>query len=136
MRYGHTVNTNIPEDPAEADFPPEPWPDQVVIRIKTQAPPKNAAAPLPAGDEPCGSLTVPGLPAGWRGPALGQAPPISADASGLVGYHSQYTTGSADQGEEEETPDPNLLRLRGEVQKNEEMFKLLPDNRGNQFTNR
>jgi hypothetical protein len=30
MRYGHTINTNIPEDPDEAEFPDEPWPDDVV----------------------------------------------------------------------------------------------------------
>jgi hypothetical protein len=104
MRYGHSVNTDIPEDLAQAEFPPEPWNDRVVIRIKSQASPKNPLAPLPAD----GSLEppAPGLPTSWTGPALGQAPPISADASGLVGYHSQYSGGAADQGEEEVVPDP------------------------------
>jgi hypothetical protein len=35
MRYGQAVNTAIPEDANEAEFPDEPWPDQVVIRIKS-----------------------------------------------------------------------------------------------------
>jgi hypothetical protein len=56
---------------------------------------------------------------------LGQAPPISADASRLVGYHSQYSSGAADHGEEEDVPDPELLRLRGEAQMNEEVHKIL-----------
>jgi hypothetical protein len=124
MRYGHTVNTSLPEDPAEAEFPPEPWSDRVVIRIKSQASPKDQAAPLPA-DDPSGS-SAPVLPSGWKGPALGQAPPISADASGLVGYHSQYSGGAADQGEEEEVPpDTELLRLRGESQRDEEVHRFI-----------
>jgi hypothetical protein len=89
MRFGHTVDTSIPEDSREAEFPPTPWPDRVIIRVKSQAPPQNPAAPLSAGGGPQAS-SAPGLLSGWRGPALGQAPAISADASGLVGHHSQY----------------------------------------------
>jgi hypothetical protein len=88
MRYGHSVNTDIPEDANEAEFRPEPWPERVVIRIKSQAPPQNPAAPLPAGDGSQDPSLAPGSPSGWKGPALGQAPPISTDASALVGYHS------------------------------------------------
>jgi hypothetical protein len=50
---------------------------------------------------------------------------ISADASGLVGYHSQYGSGAADQGEEEDVPDPELLRLRGISQRDEEVHALI-----------
>jgi hypothetical protein len=112
MRSGHTVNTAIPEDVSEAEFPPEPWLDRVVIRIKSQASPQIPAASLP--DDYLSGSSAPGLPLGWRVPDLGQAPPISTDASGLVGYHSQYSAGSADQmaegGEEEDVPDLELLR--------------------------
>jgi hypothetical protein len=34
MRYGHRLNTSIPPSVAEAEFPSEPWPKGVVIRIK------------------------------------------------------------------------------------------------------
>jgi hypothetical protein len=37
VRYGHAVNSSIPEDPNEAEFPPTPWADRVVIRGKTSA---------------------------------------------------------------------------------------------------
>jgi hypothetical protein len=71
MRFGHAVNTVIPEDPNEAEFPPLPWGDRVVIRVKSQALPNQPLAPLPAGGEPPSSLPAPGLPATWIGPALG-----------------------------------------------------------------
>jgi hypothetical protein len=29
MRYGHSLNSNIPEDPNEAEFPLTPWRDEV-----------------------------------------------------------------------------------------------------------
>jgi hypothetical protein len=56
---------------------------------------------------------------------LGQAPPISTDASALVGYHSLYENRPADHGEEEDKIDQEPLRLRGEAQKNEEVHKIL-----------
>jgi hypothetical protein len=86
MRYGNTVNSSIPADVDQAEFPREPGPDRVTIRIKSQAPPQNPTAPLPAGGDP--SIPGPGLPLGWRGAALGQAQPISEDPSGLVNYSS------------------------------------------------
>jgi hypothetical protein len=49
MRYGHSVNTDIPDDPNEAEFPPTPWPDEVTIRVKSHTVPQVPAAPLPAG---------------------------------------------------------------------------------------
>jgi hypothetical protein len=126
MHYGHSVNSSIPEDPGEAEFPPTPWPERVVIRIKYQALPQNPAAPLPAGGDPQSS-SAPGSPSGWKGPALGQAPAISADASGLVGYHSQYQGATESRGEdpEEEATDPELLRIRGETKRDEEVHMLI-----------
>jgi hypothetical protein len=108
------VNTDIPEDVNEAEFPAEPWPERVAIRIKSQAPPQIPASPLPAGDRSQEPPSAPGLPSGWKGIALGQAQPISADASGLAGYHSQDDGANVPKGIEEEIPpDPELLRLRG-----------------------
>jgi hypothetical protein len=113
MRFGHTVNTNIPEDPDQAEFPPTPWGNNVMIRVKSQSPPVQPVAPLPAGDGSCEPPPAPGLPLAWTGPALRQAPPISAAAVAFAGYHSPNQTIPADPNEPEEPPDPDLLRLRG-----------------------
>jgi hypothetical protein len=58
---------------------------------------------------------------------LGQAPSISADAAGLVGYHSPNEPRPADgQVQEDESPeDEELRRLRGTAQSNEEIHRLL-----------
>jgi hypothetical protein len=32
MRFGHSVNSAIPDDPNEAEFPPEPWNEHMAIR--------------------------------------------------------------------------------------------------------
>jgi hypothetical protein len=122
MRHGHRINTEIPEDPDQAIFPNLPWPERVVIRIKSQAPPQIPAAPLPAGGNPL--PLVSGSPSGWQGVALGQAQPISADASGLVGYNSP------NQGQDgskmgDLPPDPELLRFRGEDKKDEEVHSII-----------
>jgi hypothetical protein len=121
MRLGHSVNSDIPDDVNQAEFPPEPWPERVTIRIKSQAPPQYPVAPLPVGgDSP---LPASSLPLGWRGDPLGQAQPISAGASGLVGYESQ------NQGTEnlqvEEPEDPELLRVRGVAMIDEEVHKQI-----------
>jgi hypothetical protein len=123
MRYGHSVNSDIPEDPNEAEFPPTPWPERVVIRIKSQAPPQIPTALLSVDGSPAPS--APDSPSGWKGSALGQSPPISADAAALVGYHSQYESRPADQGEEEDQPDPEVLKIRGEAMKNEEVHGVI-----------
>jgi hypothetical protein len=60
---------------------------------------------------------------GWRGVALGQAQPISADASGLTDYQSQNQ--GTDGPKEETPPDPELLRVRGEEKKDEEVHMLI-----------
>jgi hypothetical protein len=49
---------------------------------------------------------------------------MSTDAAALVGYHSPYETKPVDK-DEEDVPYPELLRLRGEAQKDEEVFKLI-----------
>jgi hypothetical protein len=83
------------------------------------------SVPIAGWRYPSGSSSAPGLPLTWAGPALGQAPPISADASALTGYHSQYETRAADHGEEDDQADPELLRLRGEAQRNEEVHGIM-----------
>jgi hypothetical protein len=84
MRYGHSVNSAIPEDVNEAEFPPTPWDDEVTIRIKSQRPPRAPPVQQSVGGAPL-PPPVPG-PSKWRGPALGQAAPISTDAAGLADY--------------------------------------------------
>jgi hypothetical protein len=39
MRYGNSVNSNMPPDPTDAEFSPQPWPERVIIRIKSARPP-------------------------------------------------------------------------------------------------
>jgi hypothetical protein len=120
MRRGHEVNTSIPEDSAEAEFPDFPWGDQVTIRIKSHGSPSVAPVPTPAKDSP-----RPFIPPGsWQGPALGQAPSISPDAAALVSYTSPNT------GQDGTTlgdlpPDLDLLRVRGELDKDEEIHRMI-----------
>jgi hypothetical protein len=124
MRYGHAVNMSIPENPGEAEFPVAPWPHRVVIRIKSAAAPQMLLATLPVGGDPCESSSAPGLPSAWKGPALGQASPISADAAALTGYKSQNESLQAD-GQEDEPQDTGVLMLRGESDPDVEVHKLL-----------
>jgi ribonuclease HI len=124
MALGHAIDDSIPEDTNQAIFPDFPWPERVVIRIKPQAPLQAPPAPLPA--DGASASPAPGLPEGWRGAALGQAQPISTDASGLVGYSSPNQGQGTQQGDEA-PPDPALLAFRAEdtVKKNEEIHKLI-----------
>jgi hypothetical protein len=69
LAFGHSINSEIPEDSNEAEFPPEPWPERVVIRIKSHAPPQNPAALVSVGGNPLSS--APDSPLGWKGVALG-----------------------------------------------------------------
>jgi hypothetical protein len=118
MRYGHSVNSTIPEDPNEAEFPPLPWGDDVTIRIKSHTIPQTSTAPLPAdGSTPA----VSGPSSGWRGPALGQAAAISADAAALVGYNSGNTVRTVD----DEPPDDALQEFRGLSKKDELVHKMI-----------
>jgi hypothetical protein len=122
MRYGHSVNPEIPEDPSQAEFPPLPWPERVVIRIKAQAPPQNSAALVSVGGNPLSP--APDGPLGWHGVALGHAQPISADASGLVGYTSQNQ--GQDGTQIGDLPrDPDLLIYRGETKQSEEVGRMI-----------
>jgi hypothetical protein len=50
MRYGHSLNSDIPGDPNEVEFPPEQWPQRVIIRIKESPPPNPAPSLCLAGD--------------------------------------------------------------------------------------
>jgi hypothetical protein len=52
MRRGHAVNSSIPEDPAEAEFPNFHWGDEVIIRIESLNPVPAASIPAPTGDPP------------------------------------------------------------------------------------
>jgi hypothetical protein len=122
MRYGHSVNTSIPADPNEAEFPDEPWPNDVIIRIKSQASPQVPAAPLPAGG-PQGP-SAPGLPSGWQGPALGTAPPISPQAASLANYSSPHSARTVE-GQKEDPPEENLQQFRGVSQKNQLVHSII-----------
>jgi hypothetical protein len=122
MRYGHAINTDaIPEDPNEAEFPEEPLPQNIVIRVKSLTNPQMLPAPLSAGGDPS-CQSAPRASTTWTGPALGQAPPISAAAAGLTNYVSPNQVRHAD-GELQE--DVELSRLRGTQQTDEEICKLI-----------
>jgi hypothetical protein len=123
MSHGHSIDATIPEDVNQAIFPDFPWPDRVVIRIKSQAPPQVPAAPLPTSG--ARALLAPGSPTGWKGAALGQAQPISADASGLADYISPNQGQGSPAGDD--PSDPALLALRGETEakKNEDIHAMI-----------
>jgi hypothetical protein len=121
MRYGHPIDSDIPESSDEAEFPPLPWGKEVTIRVRAQLPPAQPLAPLPADGGSPDPLSVPGSPATWTGPALGQAPPIDPDAAALVGYDSTNQTVDAPQ----EPDDPELMRLRGLSCCDEELHKTI-----------
>jgi hypothetical protein len=59
MRFGNSVNCAIPPDPNMAEFPEEPWPADVMIRIKSSSSPLVAPSPIPAGG-PSKASTPPG----------------------------------------------------------------------------
>jgi hypothetical protein len=108
MRRGHSVNSSIPEDISQVEFPDFPWGDEVTIRIKSQNSPPIASIPTPSSDPQ--RLIAP--PSSWQGPALGQAPAISTDAADLTGYTSPNA------GQDGATlgdlpPDPDLQVFRG-----------------------
>jgi hypothetical protein len=114
MRYGHSVNSDIPEDPEEADFPDEPWPEDVVIRIKSHPGPQASTGPVSV--DGAGTLPPSGAPSSWIGPALGSAPMISPAAAGLEGYGS-FNRSRTVEGQTEEPPDEGMQQCRGLSQK-------------------
>jgi hypothetical protein len=61
MRYGNSLNSDIPADPNEAEFPPEQWPQRVIIRIKDAPLPNPEPGPCLAGD----SSSPPPPPKTW-----------------------------------------------------------------------
>jgi hypothetical protein len=107
MRYGNTVNSAIPQDPDMADFPDEPWPTDVLIRIKSALPPPALSPPIFVGGNPISSPP----PSSWQGPAIGQAPPISTAAASLSGYSSSNSVQTLP-GQKDEPPDPSLQTFR------------------------
>jgi hypothetical protein len=108
MRRGHGLNTSIPEEVDMAEFPDYPWDSEVMIRIKSQNPPPHATIPIPSSG-PQGTIAPPDS---WQGPALGQAPPISADAAGLID-HTSPNTGQDGTTLGDLPPDPNMQAFRG-----------------------
>jgi hypothetical protein len=66
MRFGNSVNCVIPHDPNLAEFPEEPWPRDVLIRIKTSPDPQPVSSPLSAGGQPKALTFTP--PSSWQGP--------------------------------------------------------------------
>jgi hypothetical protein len=114
MRYGHSVNTDIPEDPNEAEFPDEPWPEDVVIRIRSH--PGLPALTGPTSADGTGGTSPSSAPTSWIGLALGTAPTISAAAAGLNDYGS-FNRSRTVEGQAEEPPDEGLQQFRGLTQK-------------------
>jgi hypothetical protein len=122
MRYGHSVNSSIPADPNEAEFPPQPWPNDVTIRIKSHPSPQASLSPLTVDGAAAWSRQNP--PPSWQGPALGQAPQISADASGLVGSTSPQSARTVE-GQIEDPPEENLQEFRGLSKKDELIHSMI-----------
>jgi hypothetical protein len=122
MRYGHTVNSSIPENPDEAEFLDEPWPQEVTIRIKSHPGPQPTTAPVSAdGSSPMAM----GPPATWMGTAPGLAPPISQAASGLQNYSSPNDKIRTVEGQEDEPPEENLQQLRGVAKKDDLIHSII-----------
>jgi hypothetical protein len=121
MRYGHSVNSDIPEDPAEAEFPNEPWPKDVVIRIKLHPGVSVPAAPFTTGGS---GSSAPAPQLKWIGPALGSVPMIGDAAAGLVGYSSSNSTRVVE-GQEEFPPDEGLQLFRGLTEKDHLIHVML-----------
>jgi hypothetical protein len=103
MRYGHSIDVEIPEGEGLGRFPPEPW--GLEVDVWTKSDDENASAePIPIQPQILG----------WRGAPLDQAPAISQNAAGLDGYVSP-NTGLAPSGQD--PPDAEaaaeLERMRG-----------------------
>jgi hypothetical protein len=94
----------------------------VVIRIKSHPTVQASAVPLPAGDPSQPPRNLP--PGSWQGPPPGQAPPISAAASGLVGYTSVNGTRTVE-GQPEEPQDEALLALRGTAKQDDLVHAMI-----------
>jgi hypothetical protein len=120
MRYGNTVNSSIPTDPDEAEFPEEPWPTDVLIRIKSSPPPPALSPSVFVNSAPIASPP----PANWQGPALGQAPLISAAAAGLSDYSSPNSVQTVD-GQEDVPREENLQEFRGLSKKDELIHAII-----------
>jgi hypothetical protein len=122
MRYGHAVNSSIPENPEEAEFPDEPWPQEVTIRVKSHPGTQPAAAPVSAdGSSPAAT----GPSATWTGTAPGFAPPISQAASGLQNYSSPNDKIRTVEGQEDEPTEENLQQFRGVSQKDDLIHSII-----------
>jgi hypothetical protein len=120
MRYGNTVNSIIPPDVDMAEFPDEPWPADVLIRIKAAPSPQALSPPIFVGGPPPSSPP----PTSWQGPAIGQAPVISAAAASLSDYSSPNSTQMLP-GQKDELPDPSLQVFRGLSEVDEQVHKLI-----------
>jgi hypothetical protein len=122
MRFGNSVNCVIPHDPDMAEFPAEPWPRDVMIRIKSSLFPQPAPSPISAGGPPKSLTFTP--PGNWQGPPPGQAPPISSAASGLADYSSPNSTQTVD-GQPEEPPVEGLQIFRGLTETDDQIHALI-----------
>jgi hypothetical protein len=122
MRYGHSVNMSMPADPNEAEFPPESWPNDVTIRIKSHSAPQASLLPLTVDGAAASDSTNP--PLTWQGPALGQAPQVSVDASSLAGYNSPHDTRTVE-GQKEDPPEGNLQEFRGVSRKDQLIHSII-----------
>jgi hypothetical protein len=117
-RYGNSLNSDIPADPNEAEFPPEQWPQRVIIRIK-EAPPLNPTPnPCLAGDRSAPSTA----PRTWADVDQRNPRPIGDASASLTWYRTSDEVRPADEG----IPiDASLAELRGWTQKDEAVHKLI-----------
>jgi hypothetical protein len=95
MRYGHTLNTPIPESEDEAEFPPEKWAEEVTIRIRS-ADTSLSMNPIPVGGP---------LPRTWADVPICHARNIGQAAGDLEGYNSP----NGDQVRDQSRPDPAAI---------------------------
>jgi hypothetical protein len=102
-----------------AEFPSEPWGEEVTIRIKSNSTPPSAISPIPAGGPQ--ALTP---PTAWQGPALGTAPAIDPDAAALANYSSP-NTGQIGTTLGDLPPDPSLLQLRGQTELDDTVHEMI-----------
>jgi hypothetical protein len=100
MERGHRLHVSIPLDTEEAEFPEEPWPKQVDIRItgkdlwpKTKAPTQGSTGdsstpPGPSGSEPAAPPNSQSSEGVWQNAAPSPSFVGDVDGSGLWNYQS------------------------------------------------
>jgi hypothetical protein len=120
MRYGHRLNTSIPPWAAEAEFPPEPCPDRIVVRVKSAAPMVTS----PVASLADGPPSQPSPPGSWGRAQPGPSSVFDPPGTALSGYASPNSTLVDDF-----PPDPEALaelaHMRGFSGRDEDVHKAI-----------